>query len=282
VLGISPWPDFPAARYRDGIAVRVCDIRHINFLDQNGAQQFAWTTSWGVSTRLIGGLLMTHSDDDGFVLPPRIAPAHIAIVPIFRSDDERVRVLEYCHAVAGELRAQQYAGAAVRVIVDERDECGGEKVWRWVRKGVPLRLEIGPRDIEKNAVFVGRRDKGPKEKTTVGRNEFVVTIAATLADIQRTLHARAQAFRAAHTHEIDDRDEFYAFFTAPRFDEGAPAPIHGGFALTHFSGELELEQRIKDELGVTVRCLPLEKGDPGTCPFTGKPSAQRAVWAKAY
>src|SRR5690606_33023859 len=150
----------------------------------------------------------------------------------FRSDDERGRVLEYCHAVASELRAQQYAGAAVRVVVDELDERGGEKVWRWVRKGVPLRLEIGPRDIDKNAVFVGRRDKGPKEKTTVARGEFVATVAATLAEIQSRLHTRALAFRAAHTHEIDDRDEFYAFFTPENVKEGAPTPIHGGFALT--------------------------------------------------
>src|SRR5690606_26220915 len=207
---------------------------NIQFLDQNGVHSFAWTTSWGVSTRLIGALLMTHSDDDGFVLPPRLAPVHVAIVPIFRSDDERGRVLEYCHAVAGELRAQQFAGAAVRVVVDERDERGGEKVWRWVRKGVPLRLEIGPRDIEKNAVFVGRRDKGPKEKSTVARAEFVATIAATLAEIQSTLLERARAFRVAHTREIDDRDEFYAFFTPEKVKEGAPTPIHGGFALTHF------------------------------------------------
>jgi prolyl-tRNA synthetase len=254
----------------------------IQFLDQNGAQQFAWTTSWGVTTRLIGALLMTHSDDDGFVLPPRLAPQHVVIVPIFRTDEERARVLEYCRRVATELRAERYADAPVRVAVDEREERGGEKVWQWVRKGVPVRLEIGPRDMEKDAVFMGRRDRAPKDKSSVGRAELVATIAATLQSIQDELHARATAYRAAHTRVIDDRDEFYAYFTPERVGEGAPTPIHGGFALAHFSGEIELERRIKDDLGVTVRCIPLDGGEPGTCPFTGKPSAQRVVWAKAY
>src|SRR5690606_13909614 len=120
----------------------------IQFLDQQGQHQYAWTTSWGSSTRLIGGLLMTHSDDDGFVLPPRLAPALVVMRPIGRREEERPRVLEYCHAVAAELRAQRYAENPIRVIVDERDERGGEKLWHWIKKGVPLRLEIGPRDIE--------------------------------------------------------------------------------------------------------------------------------------
>jgi prolyl-tRNA synthetase len=223
-------------------------------LGADGTQQFAWTTSWGVSTRLIGGLLMTHSDDDGFVLPPRLAPQHVVIVPIFRSDDEKARVLEYCRKVAAELRVQRFADAPVRVLVDERDERGGEKVWQWV----------------------------PKDKQGVPRAELVAQIGATLQSIQDGLLARAKAFRKEHTRNIDSRDEFYAFFTTGREEEGKPTPIHGGFAMTHFSGEVELEKKIKDDLSVTVRCIPLEKSEPGTCPFTGKPSAQRVVWAKAY
>src|SRR5882672_5165616 len=254
----------------------------IQFLGKDGTQQHAWTTSWGVSTRLIGGLLMTHSDDDGFVLPPKLATAHAVIVPIFRSDDERARVLEYCHKIAAELRAQRFADAPVRVIVDERDERGGEKVWQWVRKGVPLRLEIGPRDMEKDAVFVGRRDRAPKDKQSVARAELVASVGATLAAIQNGLFERARAFREEHTRRIDDRDEFYRFFAAEREEEGKPTPIHGGFALTHFGGDVGLEQKIKDDLSVTVRCIPLEQSEPGVCPFTGKPSAQRVIWAKAY
>ena len=145
---------------------------------------------------------MTHSDDDGLVLPPRLAPQHVVILPIFRSDDEKARVLEYCRKVAAELRAQRFHDAPVRVLVDERDERGGEKVWHWVKKGVPLRLEIGPRDMEKDAVFAGRRDRAPKDKQSVARTEFVAQIAATLQSIQDGLLARAKAFRerahAAH------------------------------------------------------------------------------------
>jgi len=254
----------------------------IQFLGADGTQQYAWTTSWGVTTRLIGALLMTHSDDDGFVLPPKLAPQHVVIIPIFRADDEKVRVLEYCRKVATELRAQKFNDTAVRVLVDERDERGGEKVWQWVRKGVPLRLEIGPRDMEKDSVFAARRDRAPKDKQSISRVEFVAEIATTLQSIQDWLFARAKAYRSENTRQIDDRDEFYEFFAAPKVAENAPTPIHGGFALTHFSGEVELEQKIKDELSVTVRCIPLEKGEAGRCPFTGKPSAQRVVWAKSY
>jgi prolyl-tRNA synthetase len=216
------------------------------------------------------------------VLPPRLAPQHVVIVPIFRSDDEKTRVLDYCRKLAAELRAQRYAESPVRVLVDERDERGGEKIWQWVRKGVPVRLEIGPRDIDKDSVFAGRRDRAPKAKESIGRAEFVATIAQTLQSIQAGLFERAAAHRAEHTRKLDDRDEFYAFFTSPSVAEGAPTPIHAGFALTHFSGELELEQKIKEDLSVTVRCIPLEKSEPGVCPFTGKPSPQRVVWAKAY
>ena len=235
-----------------------------------------------MSTRLIGGLIMTHSDDDGLILPPRVAPAQVVIIPIFRSDDEKARVLEYCNRVAQELRAQRYADRPVSVVVDERDERGGEKVWGWIKKGVPVRLEIGPRDMEKDSVFVGRREKPHKEKQSVARAEFVANIAATLQSIQDALFERARSYRDHHTHRIDSKEEFYRFFTAPPAEENAPTPIHAGFALTHFSGDVELERKIKDDLSVTVRCMPLDESEPGTCPFTGKPSAQRVIWAKAY
>ncbi|HEU4655080.1 MAG TPA: proline--tRNA ligase [Steroidobacteraceae bacterium] len=254
----------------------------IQFLDQNGAHQYAWTTSWGVSTRLIGGLLMTHSDDDGFVLPPKLAPTQIVILPIYRSEEDKARVIEYCNALARELRAQRFADRPLGVIVDTRDERGGDKVWHWIKKGVPLRLEIGPRDMEKNAVFVGRRDRAPKDKQSIARDEFIATAQALLQSIQDALFERARAFREQHTRRIDSKAEFYDFFTAPKVPENTPTPSHGGFALTHFSGEVQLEEQIKNELGVTVRCIPLEGGEPGTCPFTGKPSKQRVVWAKAY
>ncbi len=255
----------------------------IQFLDDKGVLQHAWTTSWGVSTRLVGSMIMTHSDDDGMICPPRLAPAHVVILPVTHKPEDRQRVLDYCHALKAELRQQQFAGGPVRVELDDRDLRGGDKVWQWIKKGVPLRLEIGPRDIDKDSVFVGRRDKAPKDKASVGRGEFVATVGATLQAIQDAMLARARAFRTEHTRDIDTKDEFYAFFTPPKQkDPNAPTPIHGGFAMTHFSGDVAVEKQIKDDLGVTVRCIPLADGEPGTCPFSGKPSAKRVVWAKSY
>ena len=256
----------------------------IQFLDEKGVLSHAWTTSWGVSTRLIGGLLMTHSDDDGLVCPPRLAPTHVVILPVTHKVEERERVLDYCKALAKELRAQRYADLPIRVEIDDRDLRGGDKVWQWIKKGVPIRLEVGPRDIQSDSVFMARRDQPPKQKGGVSRSEFVNTVADILAQIQAGMFERALAHREAHTHRIDTEEEFYAFFTPSRKDddENAPAPIHGGFALTHFSGDVALEEKIKADLSVTVRCIPLAAGEPGTCPFTGKPSKQRVVWAKSY
>ena len=254
----------------------------IQFLDQNGTQQHAWTTSWGVSTRLIGGMLMTHSDDDGLVLPPKLAPHHIVFIPIYRNDEERTSVLKYCNQVAEELRKQTFAQRKLNVLVDQRDERGGDKVWHWIKKGVPLRVEVGPRDMEKNSLFVARRDHGHKDKSSIERNEFIATAAAILQSIHDNLLAKAKAHRTAHTRNIDTKEEFYAYFTAPATEANQPTPIHGGFAMTHFCGDVELEKKIKQDLSVTVRCIPLDTTEPGICPFTGKPSRTRVVWAKSY
>jgi prolyl-tRNA synthetase len=236
-----------------------------------------------VSTRLIGGMIMTHGDDDGLICPPKLAPTHIAILPVIHKPEDRERVLEYCKRLAQELHAQTFAGSRVRVHIDERDIRGGEKKWQWVKRGVPVRVEVGPRDIEKDSVMVHRRDNGSRE--IIVRGQFVAMIAGTLQAVQDSLYARALAFRAANTRDIDSKDEFYAYFTPPPTsskDVDAPTPIHGGFAMSHFSGDPELEATIKKDLAVTVRCIPLAPGEPGTCPFTGKPSAKRVVWAKAY
>jgi prolyl-tRNA synthetase len=256
----------------------------IQFLDDKGVLTHAWTTSWGVSTRLIGGMLMTHSDDDGFVCPPKLAPTHVVILPVTHKAEERQKVLDYCNALAKELRTQRYGERPIQVEIDDRDLRGGEKLWSWVKKGVPIRLEIGPRDIQSDSVFMARRDQPPKQKGAVPRAEFVAKLTSILDEMQSGLFERAKAHREKHTQVIDDAREFYAYFTPSRKDddENAPAPIHGGFALTHFSGDVELEKKIKDELSVTVRCIPLEASEPGTCPFTGKPSKQRVVWAKSY
>ncbi len=254
----------------------------IQFTDQSNALSYAWTTSWGVSTRLIGAMIMTHGDDDGMVCPPRLAPQHVVIIAIAQKPEDRPRVVEYCTKLAAELRAQRYCDAPLRVELDVRDANGGERRWQWIKKGAPILLEVGPRDIDKDSVFMGRRDKAPKDKQSVSRTELVAKIATFLQEIQDALFARAKAYSDEHTKTIDTKDDFYAFFAEPKkAKENDPTPAHGGFALTHYNGTVELEEKIKDELKVTVRCIPFD-GEPGTCPFTGQKSAKRVVWAKSY
>jgi len=254
----------------------------IQFTDDKNQLAHAWTTSWGVSTRLIGGLIMTHADDDGLVCPPKLAPQQIVILPIAKKPEDRERVFTWCRALKKDLEAQTFAGTPVRAFVEERD-LGGSANWHWIKKGVPIRLEIGPRDIDKDSVFMGRRDKGVKEKLSMPRGEFIAKAPALLQEIQDSLFTRALAFRKQHTRDIDTKDDFYAFFAdPPRKQSNDPTPIHAGFAMTHFNGDPAVEARIKEDLKVTVRCIPLGGGEPGTCPFSGQPSKQRVVWAKAY
>jgi prolyl-tRNA synthetase len=255
----------------------------IQFQSKDGVQEHAWTTSWGVSTRLIGGMIMTHADDDGLVLPPRLAPAHVVILPVIQKPEMAEQVLGWCRALAKELSSVSFAGEPVRVEIDDRDIRGGEKAWTWIKRGVPIRLEVGPRDIEADSVFCARRDRGHKEKSAVKRGDFVGGVAALLQEIQDGLLSRAMAHRTANTRSIDTEAEFKAWFAAPAVAEGQPTPMHAGFAMTHFCGDPAIEERIKDELGVTVRCIPIDgDAEPGTCPFSGKPSARRVVWAKSY
>jgi len=261
----------------------------IKFNTKEETEEFAWTTSWGVSTRLIGGLIMTHADDDGLVLPPRIAPAHAVILPVFRGDDTKPKVMEYIDSLVAELRQHRLGERRIEVEVDVRDIRGGDKQWEWVKKGVPLRLEIGPRDVESGVVMVGRRDRGAKEKVTLPRAELVSGIVAMLEDIQSTLLGRARAFRDEHTHVVDDRKAFDAFFTAKSADK---PEIHGGFALSHWCGSGKCEATIKESLKVTIRCIPDAGFDgapwasalvgAGKCVVCGEPSTRRVVFAKAY
>jgi prolyl-tRNA synthetase len=246
----------------------------IQFQSREGQLETAWTTSWGVSTRLIGGMIMTHGDDDGMIMPPRLAPSHVVILPIIRNDADRDNILTYCNETAAMIREQTYAGRPVEVVVDARDVNAGEKGWGWVKKGIPIRLEIGPRDMESGAVFVARRDKGPKEKYGQPREEFAASIASVLEEMQQSLFDRACAFRADHTREIDTWDDFVHFFN----EEG------GGFALAHWDGQEETEKQINEELSVTIRCIPFdyETGGEGKCIRTGNPSKGRVVFAKSY
>jgi len=252
----------------------------IKFQDESGKEVLAWTTSWGVSTRLIGGLLMTHSDDDGLILPPKLAPAHVVILPVIHKDETREQVMTYCNNLAKEIRQVQFDGKPVIVEIDKRDIRGGEKTWHWVKRGIPIRLEVGPRDIENDSVFMGRRDRSTKDRVNQTRSEFVETVAEQLQDIQNTIFERACAFRDENTRKIESKDEFYAFFT-PKSSK--KPEIHGGFALCHWSGDEEVEKQVKKDLNVTIRCIPLDAPEEeGTCIISGKPSKRRVIFAKSY
>lgn len=252
--------------------------QEIKFQDQNGSEQFAWTTSWGVSTRLVGALIMTHSDDDGLIVPPRLAPKHVVILPIYRNDEERAQVLEYCNSLQKELGEQRYADERIRVMIDDRDLRGGEKKWYHVKRGVPIRVEAGPRDIADNKVFVGRRDGG--KPTGMSRSDFVANVAGMLAEIQQGLYERALKLREENTRAIDSIDDFRDYFTPKNSEQ---PEIHGGFAMCHCDVDKLGDVEILKELKVTARCIPLEgEQESGTCIFTGNASSQRIVFGKSY
>jgi prolyl-tRNA synthetase len=229
---------------------------------------------------MIGTLIMAHGDDDGLMLPPRISPAHAVIIAITPKEDTRAGVLEAVERTATSLRELRYGENRVIVEVDTRDLGGGVKNWDWIKKGVPIRIEIGPRDVAKGTVAVSRRDRAHGHKAHLPIAELLEQFPGMLDDIQAGMLARATAFRESHTKVIESKEEFYAFFTPQ--DANKPE-IHGGFALAYWNGSAQLEAQIKDELKVTIRCIPFEnKPVAGRCIFTGEPSAQRAVWAKSY
>ena len=251
--------------------------QEIKFQDQNGQEVYAWTTSWGVSTRLVGALIMTHADDDGLVLPPKLAPKHAVILPIYRKDEERSEVLAYCESLRDELNAQTFSGGPLISWIDDRDIRGGEKNWQHVKRGVPLRIEVGPKDIAKHAVFVGRRDTG--ERQSMDRSEFISKAGEILDAMQRGLFQRALDLRAANTQNIESEAEFRDFFTP---QDAAKPEIHGGFAMAHWNEQAEIGELLK-AMKVTIRCIPLDaEPEAGSCIFSGQPSDRRVVFAKAY
>jgi len=255
----------------------------IRFQTREGKEEFGWTTSWGTSTRLVGTLIMTHGDDDGIILPPRIAPIHVAILPITPKEETRGAVLEAADKLAAQLRGLTYFGAPIEVEVDRRDLGGGVKNWEWIKKGVPLRIELGPRDVASGNIAISRRDQPIKAKEFLSVSELVRHTPELLDSIQQNLFDRAKKFRDAHTRTIDSKEEFYDFFT-PK-DSGKPE-IHGGFALAHWNGSREIEEKVKNDLKVTVRCIPLDDpaspSESGHCVITGESSARRVLWAKSY
>ena len=251
--------------------------QEIKFQDSEGKEVHAWTTSWGLSTRMVGALIMSHSDDDGLVLPPKLAPKQIVIMPIIKSGSDEAAIMDYCRALEQELKSQLYHDGPIRVLIDDRDMRGGEKKWFHVKRGVPIRLEVGPRDMAENKVFMSRRDTG--ESQGINRDEFVANAVQMLDEIQASLFDRALKLRQENTVRIDSLDEFKKYFT-PKDSE--KPEIHGGFAMCHWCEDPEV-YKVLDELKVTIRCVPFdEPEEDGQCIFTGKPSKKRAVFGKAY
>ena len=251
----------------------------IKFQTAEEREDYAWTTSWGASTRLIGGVIMTHGDDDGIILPPKVASAHVVLMPIFRKAEDQENVMAYTEKLAHRLRDVYYHHRKIVVEVDSRD-IGGTRGWDWIKKGIPLRVEIGPRDMAQNSVYIARRDKPHNEKTAVPTDQFVAEIANLLDEIQDNLFARADAFRKDHTQTLVDSKTFYEYFTPQSLEK---PEIHGGFAVSSWCGEQACELKIKEDLTVTIRCIPFEQETkPGACICCGRPGTCQAVFAKAY
>ena len=252
----------------------------IRFQSDDEREEYAWTTSWGVSTRLIGGLIMCHGDDDGIVLPPKVASSHVVLLPIIRKEADRQDVMVYCDRLKTELTETVFAGKPVSVEIDDRD-IGGARGWDWIKKGIPVRAEIGPRDIAEDSVFMARRDKPHKDKVSVKRHVFTSTISDILNDIQHNLYEKALSFRQKHTLTIDDHGDFYRFFTPENKEK---PEIHGGFAVSHWCGSPACEEKIKEDLMVTIRCVPFggNGGEKGACICCGEGSNKRVIYAKSY
>ena len=238
----------------------------VKFSDKNNTLDYVWATSWGVSTRLIGGLVMTHSDDEGLVLPPRIAPLQVVIVPIFKGEEQKALLDEKVHAMVASFKA-----AGIRVKYDDSDnQRPGWKFAEYELKGVPVRIAVGPRDLENNQVEIARRDT--KEKTTVSMDGITETVSQLLLDIQSNLFNRAKKYRDEHITKADSWDEFVTTLDTK-----------AGFVSAHWDGTPETEDKIKEMTKATIRCIPLNnEQEAGTCILTGKPSVQRVLFARAY
>jgi prolyl-tRNA synthetase len=238
----------------------------IMYQTPDNRQEHAWTTSWGVSTRLVGALIMAHSDDDGLVVPPRLAPIQVVVVPIYREEKDRAPVMEAVE------RLRREWGDRFRVKVDAREELTpGFKYNEWELKGVPVRVEIGPRDVEKGTAAVARRDVPGKEgKAFVPQEALTEHLAGLLEEIQRSLFERALRFRNEHTRDVASYDEL-------------KEAVETGFARAYWAGSSADEQCLQDETRATIRVIPFEQPEkPGRCVYTGRETSQQVIFARAY
>ncbi len=246
----------------------------ISFTGRDGKVEHAYTTSWGVSTRMIGTLIMAHSDDDGLILPPRVATQQIVIIPVTPKENTKEAVIASCHALAETLRGYRFHGDPLRVLVDDRDLQGGQKKWEWVKKGTPIRIEIGPRDVESRKVCLNRRDRAAHEKEFLEKEDFLRRATDLLQEIHDTLLQRAVEFRDANIVPCDSLETFEAHW----------AQDNPGWLITPWDATSEEEDELSKKHKITIRCLPLDQqdGDEAPCLLTGKPTKQRAIWGRSY
>ena len=240
----------------------------ITFLDRKNEQSHAWTTSWGVSTRMIGGLIMTHGDDDGLIIPPRIAPVQVVIIPIFTNDSERAETKAFAESIAERLHSRL---DRLKVVIDHRDDLRpAEKFFHWLQQGIPVRIEVGPRDVAKQCGMVARRDV--REKESIELESITAHVCDLLEKIQENLFQRALEFREQNTRRAKNYEEFCEIMKK-----------EGGFVMAHWNGSPEVEAKIKGDTKATIRCIPLDSDPvPGKCMVTGEPSEREVVFAVAY
>jgi prolyl-tRNA synthetase len=254
---------------------------HIAFQNAEGGTENAYTTSWGVSTRLVGALVMTHADDNGLRVPPRVAPYQVVVVPIVRKEGGE-EVLAYARRVADEIRARTFAGGRpIEVLVDDSLYEARDKKWKWVKRGVPVMLELGPKDMANDGVSYLRRDRAPSDYVRTPRAELVEGIGALLDEMQDGYLAQARAFQQARTrNDVTSFDDFRRYFEEG--GENAGASQQPGFVVAKWCGSAECEEKAR-EMGVTIRCLPFDQtGTEGVCVIDGRPATTDAVFARAY
>ncbi len=252
----------------------------IQFAAENGSTEFAHTTSWGVSTRLIGGLIMIHGDDDGMRVPPRVSPKHCVVIPVIPKEESRGAVLEYADKVQRALSGALYCGRQVVSTVDCRDMRGGDKSWQWIKRGIPVRIEVGPRDIEAGKVVLFRRDRGHKEKLELTLAELAGCLPVILDEIQQNMFEQAKAHRDQNIiNNVNNFEDFKRIFTPQNSEK---PEVHGGFVRAKWCEDPATVDLLAD-LKVTIRCLPLEQsGTEGKCVLTGRPATKDAIFAKSY
>lgn len=252
----------------------------IKFQNSKEEEELAYTTSWGVSTRLIGALIMMHSDDNGLVLPPKVAPSHVVILPIYRNEEEEKEVKEYIEKITSKLKEKLFNNKKIKFEIDDRDIKGGEKNWQWIKKGVPLKVEVGPKDVQKNLITLLKRNNPELKKEFIDVEEFCENVVEILNKIQDEVFEKANKFFNDNIIKIDDKDKFYKFFTAK---DKEVQEIHGGFSLSHWCGKVECEDKINEELAVSIRNIPLDSEvEEGKCIYCNDKSNKRVIFSKAY